>query len=118
MISDPLSIENGTTDIVAPRIVSPNPNTGRFRGEHAEGSVFSFDFIQNGNTTRSRHLARFVYTSAPDANGVTHSCTFTVTMDEPADGSISNATMLALWNTQVKGTLNDTIVAKMLNGEV
>lgn len=118
MISDPLSIENGATDLVAPRIISTSPNSGRFRYEGSGGENSTFEFIQNGNASRSRHVARFVVVNAPDLQGVQHSCTFTLTVDEPASGAISNADLLYIWNTQFKGTLTDTVFTKLMNGEV
>lgn len=117
MISDPLTIEAGATDLTAPRVVSPSASTGRFRHEAADGSEYIFDFIQNGNTSRSRHVVRFLHYRAPVA-GVRQSVTFTLTIDEPAEGTISNTDMLFIWNTFFKGTLNDTVIGKLLNGEI
>lgn len=119
MIGDPLTIENGGTDISAPRVVSTNPFSGKFSyQDESNGAIRAFEFIQNGNATRSRHVVKFTGINPADADGYRPSLSMTLTIDEPSDGAFSNADVLAFFNTNFKGTLTDAIIGKLLNGEV
>jgi hypothetical protein len=119
MLPDPMTLENGGTDLSAPRIVSPNPNTGVFRFvDTGTGGGLTLSVIQNGNKTRARSVVRLVSDAGPDAiTGIHPSATVTMTIDRPADGSFDFADLLSLVRVLFMGSLTETVVTKILNGE-
>lgn len=116
-LPDPLPVATDPATTFA-KIVSPDARTSVFRKEFEDGAALKITLQQNGNTTRSRHVARLDWSSAPDAiSGVRRSMATTLTIDEPANGSISDTSILYFVNV-LKDTLTDAIVGKMLNGEI
>jgi hypothetical protein len=116
-LSDPITV---ATDPAAPfsKIWSPNPSQSVFRKEFPTGDTVTLTFTQAQTKTRKRHLARVDHArGAANADGTFTTVSFTLTIDEPILYPLSDTDMVYYCNV-LMNTCNDTVLGKLLNGEL
>jgi hypothetical protein len=114
-LPDPLTVALTDNPTFA-KVWSPNQNQSVFRKEFV-GSDVTITVTQARTKTRLRHFFRLDRVGDPVIDGVQSSTSFTLTIDEPIIGPMSNEDVLYYLNA-FKGTITDAIAGRLLNGEL